>query len=159
MNAALALIQSLGINSTVWTQLAIFVVAFAVLNVVVFRPYFKAHFERHKRTEGGKGDTSAILQSNQVLQIEYERKARDVNDKIRLAFERAKTEALTEQSTILGRAREQATNQIKISRDRLDRELQAARQQLAQEVREIGVIVANKLIGSDKATSGHEARQ
>jgi F0F1-type ATP synthase membrane subunit b/b' len=154
MDAALALIQSLGINSTVWTQLGLFIGTFIILNFLVFRPYFAAHFERHKRTAGAKQDTSSILASNETLRNEFERKARDVNDKSRLAFEKAKNEALTEQANILGQARESATNQIKISRERLDKELAAARSQLTQEVREIGVIIANKLIGAEQSTNG-----
>jgi len=159
MDTALSLIQSLGINSTVWTQLAIFLVTFSALYVLVFKPYFTAHYERHNRTEGGREDTEHILQSNQVLQTEYERKARDVNDKMRLAFERAKNEALTEQSNILGQAREGANHQIKLSRERLEKELQAARTQLTQEVKEIGAIIANKLIGTEKSGNGREAHQ
>ncbi len=148
MDSVLSLIKSLGIDSTVWIQLGIFVTTFIILNFVVFRAYFAAHYERHKRTEGGKEDTSHLLQSNQVLQNEYEKKARAVNDRMRLVFEKAKNEALTEQNSILNQAREGAQNTLKISRDRLERELQAARTQLTQEVREIGVIVANKLIGT-----------
>lgn len=159
MDTALQLVQSLGINSTVWTQLGIFLTSFIFLYTIVFRPYFQAHYERHRRTEGGKEDTSQILQSNQVLQAEYERRARDVNDKVRLAFEKAKTEALQEQSNILGRARDSATHQIKLSRDKLEKELQTARQQLSQEIREIGVIVATKLIGAEKSGNGREAHQ
>lgn len=154
MDAALALVQSLGINSTVWIQLALFLTTFVVLNFLVFRPYFTAHFERHKRTAGAKEDTSHILASNETLKNEYERKARDVNDKSRLAFEKAKNEALQEQANILGQARESATNQVKMSRERLEKELTAARSQLQQEVRDIGVIIANKLIGADQTTNG-----
>jgi F0F1-type ATP synthase membrane subunit b/b' len=154
MEAALALIQSLGINSTVWIQLCLFLVTFIILNFLVFRPYFAAHFERHKRTAGAKEDTSAILATNESLQHEYERKARDVNDKSRLAFEKAKNEALQEQANILGQARESASTQVKMSRERLEKELAAARSQLTQEVREIGVIIANKLIGADGTNGG-----
>ena len=154
MEAALALIQSLGINSTVWIQLGLFLTTFIILNFLVFRPYFAAHSERHKRTAGAKEDTSHILASNESLRTEYERKARDVNDKSRLAFEKAKNEALHEQSNILGQARESASHQIKLSRERLEKELAAARSQLTQEVRDIGVIIANKLIGSEKGTNG-----
>lgn len=154
MEAALALVQSLGINSTVWTQLGLFVGTFIILNFLIFRPYFAAHFERHKRTAGAKQDTGTILASNEALKNEYERKARDVNDKSRLAFEKAKNEALQEQNNILGQARESATNHVRLSRDRLEKELTAARSQLTQEVRDIGVIIANKLIGAEKNTNG-----
>ena len=154
MDAAVTLIQSLGINSTVWTQLVLFLTTFVILNFLVFRPYFAAHFERHKRTAGAKEDASQILASNESLRFEYERKARDVNDKARLAFERAKNEALQEQNNIMGQARDSAGNQMKLSRERLERELATARTQLTQEVREIGVIIANKLIGSEKGTNG-----
>ncbi len=91
MDAALALIQSLGINSTVWTQLGLFIATFILLNFLVFRPYFAAHFERHKRTAGAKQDTSSILASNETLKNEYERRARDVNDKSRWLLKKQKT--------------------------------------------------------------------
>lgn len=159
MDTALSLIQSLGINTTVWIQLAIFLVSFIILNYLVFRPYFRAHFERHARTEGGREGTSQVLQSNQLLQSEYEQKARTTNDKIRLVFEKAKSDALLEQTNVLNRAREGAHNQLRISREKLEKELQLARQQLTQEVREIGLIIANKLIGSEKSANGRGAVQ
>lgn len=159
MSTVLSIIQSLGINSTVWIQLGIFLVTFVILNGLVFTPYFRAHNERFRRTEGGKGEFGQLQQVIQTLQAEYERKARDVNDKVRLAFEKAKNQALSEQSKILNKARENSNGHLKFSREKLERELQLARQQMTQEVREIGVIIANKMIGADKSTNGREAHR
>lgn len=149
METVNGLIVSLGINPTLWTQLAIFLVTFAILNWIVFKPYYKAYEEREKRTVGSKEGTDKIMIETNRLQSQYETEARKVNDQIKQAFDLARQNALTEQNKILAEARDQAAATLKSARQSLEKEIQSARQTLKSEVTEIGAAITDKLIGKE----------
>ncbi|MGE3973102.1 MAG: ATP synthase F0 subunit B [Bdellovibrionales bacterium] len=143
------LILSLGINPTLWTQLAIFLFTFAILNWIVFKPYYNAYEEREKRTVGSKGETDQLVADTAQLQGQYEIEARKVNDQIKLVFDQARQTAQAQQNQILSQAREQSADTLKSARQSLEKEISTAKQMLKSEVTEIGSAITEKLIGKE----------
>jgi F-type H+-transporting ATPase subunit b len=149
MDTLNGLIISLGINPTLWVQLAIFLVTFAVLNFVVFKPYFKAFEERERRTVGSKEGTEQILIETSQLQSQYETEARQINDQIKSVFDLARQTAVADQAKIVNEARDQSAEKIKFSRADLEREIVVARQTLRKDITDIGSSITEKLIGKE----------
>jgi F-type H+-transporting ATPase subunit b len=143
------LIHSLGINPTLWTQLVIFLVTFAILNWIVFKPYFKAYEEREKRTVGSKEGTEKLLVETSQLQSQYESEARRMNDQIKQVFDIARQKAQAEQTKILTEARDQSVETLKAARQSLEKEVASVRQNLKSQAPELGNTIADKLIGKE----------
>jgi len=147
MEVLTSLIHSLGLNSTLWTQLVIFLVTYFILNSLVFKPYFNAYEERERRTLGGKEDAQHLVSQTQALQSQYEERARAINEKIRQAYDLARTQASKEQSDILQSSKEDALAKTKVSRERVQSEMNEARASLSKEVDDVSNIISQKLLG------------
>lgn len=147
MNVITSLLSSLGVNSTIWIQLAVFLFTFAVLNWFVFKPYMKAFVQRTHNTEGGKDQAQHIMAETEELHVHYEKQARHVNDKIRDVFEKAKAEAQAQQAKILDEARAQSGSSVKKAREILQKQVEDARGVLKKDVSDISETISQKLIG------------
>ena len=61
------LLKSLGIDSTLWSHLACFIVAYLALSTLVFRPYLRAFQERERRTVGSEEDAIRLIEEAREL--------------------------------------------------------------------------------------------
>jgi len=151
METIISLLHALGIDQTIWAQLAFFLVTFAVLNWLVFKPYLRAFDQRAKNTFGSETAAKELLEETDKLQKLYEQTARRINDKIREVYDRAKTNAQESQNKILDLARDESTELIKRSRAQIRAEVQIAKTSLQPEVKTISHLISNKLIGKEMA--------
>lgn len=149
MDTIISLLHALGIDSTIWAQLAFFLITFAVLNWLVFKPYLKAFDQRTKNTFGNEAAAKELLNETEQLQKRYETTARRINDKIRELYDAAKTKAQESQNKILDLARNESSELIKRSRIQIQNEIQAAKNSLQPEVKVISGLISNKLIGKE----------
>ncbi len=101
----MAVLQQLGLNSTVTIQFFIFVATLIVLSQIAYGPYAKAHEEREHRTKGGEDLAQELLKQSLDLKSQYESKAKQVNGEIKTIFDQYRDQANREYSEMISKAR------------------------------------------------------
>ena len=144
-----SLLTALGVNQSIWIQLACFLVSYVALTELVFKPYMKAHHEREKRTLGGEESAVRIIEEAQALTGNYEKKAREYNSEIKHVYDKKRTEALKEYEAMLGAARENSNSLLEESRKKIATEVEAARKKIAAEIPAVSNAIASRLAGKD----------
>jgi F-type H+-transporting ATPase subunit b len=149
MEMITGILLSLGVNSTFWIQLSIFVVMFFFLKKVVFDPYFKAFEKRQEKTTGSQNEAEMLYAQTRELQALYQRKARNINADIKAIFDKIRGDANREQDTIISQAKEKSKLDSEKTREKIQGEFNKAREALIKEAPILGEAINNKLIGRD----------
>lgn len=145
------ILTSLGINSTIWIQLACFLISYVSFSQLVLKPYMAALHEREKRTVGNEEIAVRLIEEANDLHLEYEQKARKITSEIKGYYDEHRNDALKEADQMLTHAREEAAKALDKSRAEISTQIQAARQVLSAEVPAISAAMASKLAGKDIA--------
>ncbi|MEQ1876540.1 MAG: ATP synthase F0 subunit B [Bdellovibrionia bacterium] len=149
LNQLNAILTGLGVNSTVWIQLGLFLFTFVLLNNVVFKSYQKAFQERHDKTLGGEDLTKQLVLEAQEIQSRYEKRARQVNEQIKTAYDAALGEAYKKQNDNMENTRKEAAEALKQARVKITSQVRDARGQLQADLPAISALVASKLMGKE----------
>ena len=145
----MALLTSLGIDSTLWIHVACFAVAYLALSTLVFKPYLRALAEREKRTIGGEEQAAQLMGEADAINAEYEMKAKAVTASIRAEYETNRVQAIKESETLIAAARTEATVLLEKSRARIATEIKSAKSLLSAEVPAITSAIASKMAGKE----------
>lgn len=145
----MALLKSLGIDSTLWIHVVCFAVAYLSLSNLIFKPYVKALAEREKRTIGGEEQAAQLLSEAGEISSEYETKAKAVSAAIRAEYETHRLAAVKESETLIAAARTESQQLLEKSRARISTEVSAARERLSAEVPSITSAIASKMAGKE----------
>lgn len=145
----MALLKSLGIDSTLWIHVLCFAVAYLSLSNLIFKPYMKALAEREKRTIGGEEQAAQLLNETGEISSEYETKAKAVSAAIRAEYETHRLAAVKESETLIAAARTESQQLLEKSRTRISSEVSAARERLSAEVPSITSAIASKMAGKE----------
>ena len=94
------LLSSLGLDITLFYQLAIFLTGYALLYNLIFKPYVAAHNRRLERTVGNMESNDRVLSDIQHLKAHHEEKAREINDEYKSIYDAKRSEALAEYDSI-----------------------------------------------------------
>ena len=143
------ILASIGLDSTVFIQIAIFLVTYLFLSNFAFKPYFKAFEERKKRTVGNQKLAEEFTEQSMSLELEYESKAREINFKQKGLFDESRSKALHEYDEIVNAARSKAQALLQENRDMISGELAKAKQEVQKEIPQISATIATKLLGKD----------
>ncbi|MGE3759190.1 MAG: hypothetical protein AB7H97_15610, partial [Pseudobdellovibrionaceae bacterium] len=138
---------SLGINSTVFIQFAIFLVTFLFLKEFVFEAYNKALEQRTHRTKGGEELALDIQKETESLKTQFEIKAREINSEITKVFDKHRTESSKEVDKVVGSARAEANALIEASRERISKEVSTAKESMNNEVPKLAEAMTARLLG------------
>ena len=141
------ILSTLGINSTVFVQLAIFCVVYIFLSNFVFKPYFVALKERNQRTVGNQELAEKLLEETKTLQTEYEIKAREQSANYKNIFDQSRKDANKKHEEIVNAAREQAKELLNEAKAEISNEIKAAQSDLAKEVPQVAQVVESQLLG------------
>ena len=87
----MAMLSQLGIDGSIFFQIAIFCVAYFTLSRVVFMPYASAYEQRISRTSGDEEVAQEAIKKAQDLRTQYESKAKEVSGKIKTIFDESST--------------------------------------------------------------------
>ncbi len=147
----MALLKSLGIDSTLWIHVVCFAVAYLSISNLVFKPYMKALAEREKRTIGGEEQAALLLNEATEINAEYETKAKAVSASIRQEYETNRLEAMKESEVLLSAARTESAKILEASRAKIATEIKTARSLLSAEVPAITSAIASKMAGKEIA--------
>ena len=145
----MALLKSLGIDSTLWFHVVCFAVAYLSISNFVFKPYLKALAEREKRTIGGEEQAAQLMNEAAEINAEYETKAKAISASIRGEYETHRAAALKESEVLLSAARTQAAELLETSRTKIATEVASAKSKLSAEVPSITSAIASKMAGKE----------
>lgn len=129
---------------TAYFQLVIFIVAITFLTVVVYNPYFKAADKRFQKTKGADAVAKDAAAEAKNLQLVYQTKAREVNNKIRDIYDAEKNKALKKSAEILAQAKIQADETATKARKNIDDQMKAADAEIAKISQDIAKTLTNK---------------
>ena len=146
MDKVLGILQSLGVNSSIWTQMGIFFFVFLFLKFFVFEAYLKAYLERQNQTTGSQDEAEKVHAKARELETIYQRKARNLNAEIKAAFDQEKLKAQQEHERILIEAKDKAKSAIDGARSVIQQEYMRAREELLKETRNMGDAMASRLM-------------
>lgn len=143
------LLTSLGINSTTYIHLAIFLVVFVVLKDFVFKPYFRAFVERNDRTVGQTETAEKYSVDTKALEAQYAEKAREINEQFKQIYDKTRQGATKEYDRLVAEARARSKELVEQARTSIQSEIQAARLQLSAEVPVLSELISNQLVGRE----------
>jgi F-type H+-transporting ATPase subunit b len=143
------LLTSLGVNSTLFIQMASFFVVFLVLKGVVFGPYFKSYLERQERTVGRAELAEKFISETKDLEVQYSVKAQEINENVKAVYDRSRSEAMKQYDQTINAARATGKSLLEDARGKIQKEVQAASQQIAQEVNGASQLIISRLVGKD----------
>ena len=141
MEVVFKILSQLGANQTAFIQFGIFILSISFLTVFVYGPFFKAYDERVKLTKGS--DQIAEETENEAKKIEviYQSRAREINQKIRDVFEASKTQATATANTILN----QGKSSVASTTDQALADINAQKSKAANEISTISQDVASEI--------------
>lgn len=149
MESILGIFSSLGVNSTIWIQLGLFLTIYFVFNALVVKPYFNAYLIRQEKTVGSQEHANALTDQARELESAFQRKARELNQDIKEIYDQARAEALVEQNKIQNESRSAAKNKIESAREKLKDEYNRAREELLKEAAGVGQTIKERLFSRD----------
>ena len=140
-------LQSLGVNSTLWIQILIFFIAFLILNNLVFRPYLKAFEKRGEQTLGQANLAEEIDLRTQDLHMQYEASLRRQNQEVQKIFNDLKKDGAQEAGQLLDQARVQMENITANTRQKVNEDVSRAKDEFKTQIPEISKAIVEKLVG------------
>ena len=143
------LLKSLGIDSTLWIHLACFLISYFTFKTLILKPYMHAMEEREKRTVGNEEAAVRLTQEAGDIYGEYEKKAKDLNAKIKSQYDQSRGEAMKEYERLVVQARSEAEKVLAQSREQIGTQIKGAKAQLSNEVPGISAAIASKLAGKE----------
>ena len=143
------ILNALGVDYTLGIQFVIFVVAYLFLTNLVFKPYHRAYEERVNRTAGNTDLAERIISETKDLELEFETKARALNNETKIIFDHSRTEAMKEYDRMVSQARERAKSIMEKTRFQITHEMENARTEINKEIPEITRSVVKKLMGQE----------
>jgi F-type H+-transporting ATPase subunit b len=139
-------LQSLGINSTVFYQFAIFAVTLLVLMNLVFKPFAEACEQRESKTKGSVDNVASLEADSQALYQKYETEARQVTGEIKKIFDLQREQGRKEAEGLTSRAKEEAVTLVTRTRKEVETPMQSATAQAQGEIPQLVQAMVNKLL-------------
>ena len=146
----MAIFQNLGINETVWIQLAIFLVTFFLLKKIVFEDYVAAMLARQQKTHGGADQVAELQTQSSELHSHYEAEAKTVNQKISAIFKDHQDEADKEFDRIVSSAKAEAQTQLENTQKTIMKEVQNIKIELTKELPLMTEMIVSKMAKGQK---------
>ena len=132
-------------------QLIIFLVLWAILSKVVFRPYLGLLDERDRKTSGARREAADLELEAERLKAEYDEKIAQAEAAGSVAKESILNEARQRRDGLLTRAREEASSALESVRQELQSQIVKERQLAAAEAQNVARDMARKILGRDVA--------
>lgn len=145
----MAVLEALGINSTIWIQLGLFLFTYVFLHFLVFKPYIAAFEARENKTTGQMGLADELNKKTKDLYEEYETKSRHINKQIQTIFDSFRDEAQEEHLEIVSKAKTESEQIIAESRKQIQQQIGKAKEDYKAQVPQISQTVVEKLIGRE----------
>lgn len=142
----MAILQQLGINSSVFYTFAIFALTIFFMTNVAFVQYAKAQEERIRRTTGGGQDAKELHKKSGELKLKYEEANRDISAEVRSIFDAESKIGQIEFEKIVSKARAEADKLMEGTRAKIQIEIQKASSELKAEAPVIAAAITKKML-------------
>lgn len=143
------LFTALGIDSTLYLQIGVFLVTFVFLKYVLFDPYFAAFTEHSRQTVGQVDEAEQYIQETKRLQEDYSLKARKINEEYKNIYDKTRSEALKIYEERIVFARNKAKEDVDAARAQISKAAEAAKKEIKQELPQISEMISSRLLGKD----------
>ena len=142
------MMNQLGINSTVFVMLGLFVATYVVVSQIALNPLAKGLTERSNRIDGR--EASIVKLKNELLKIQEDlaeqmKKARLEANSV---FVELKNKATAEQRAILNAARETAAIEIKTARNNVAEKLKVEMKKLEDEIPSMAKQIVERILAA-----------
>ena len=141
----------LDLDSTVFLQLAIFVVTAMFLSRFLFRPYLQVRAARGAGIEGAKDEARRMDEEAAARLADYQQSLAQARSKAGGERARLQGEAVKRDHEITEAARAATQASLEQARSRLDADATVARSQLEPRAQEIAKSIAKKILGREVA--------
>ncbi len=141
------ILLQLGANKTAFIQFFLFVISIGFLTLYVYGPFFKAYDERLKRTKGADAVAKDAADEAKNLNLIFQSKARETNEKIKNIFEAKKTEATQMSNDVLAAAKTVAEKNTQTARQEIEEQKKSAQAQIQTLATEISTQLKQKFEG------------
>ena len=141
------ILQQLGANQSAFIQFFIFAISIAFLTIVVFNPFFKAYDVRLQKTKGVESVAKDTIEETKNLNLIFQSKARESNDKIRSIYDTEKGAAQKISEEIIKTAKADADKIISSSRIEISNQVHQSKSQVASLSQEIATQLTQKFEG------------
>ena len=141
----------LDLDSTVFVQLAIFILAALVLSRFLFRPYLEVRAARGAGIEGAKEEARRMGEEAEARLVEYQQSLAQARSKAGGERGKLQGDAVKRDNEITEAARVATQASLEQARARLDADAKAARAQLEPRAQEIAKSIAKKILGREVA--------
>jgi len=135
------------IDHTVWIQLVLFLIVALIGSRLLFRPYLRMRDERSAGIEGARDEAARLSAEADARLAHYEREIASARAKAQDERRTMRTDAAARQREATETARAQAASAFENARLRVERETNAARQQLMPRAAQTAEEIAGKLLG------------
>jgi F-type H+-transporting ATPase subunit b len=136
----------ISLDSSIIPAILIFLALIFVLNHLLFKPLLMIQAQRESRSAGLIARSRMQLESQQDLFRQYEEKIKSARAEAYRHQEQRRGEALKKRAEALDAARKAGERMTEESRGSIRTEVQAAKEQMASEAREIALGIAATIL-------------
>lgn len=144
----LSILSALGIDSTLFVQLGIYLVAYVILYTIAFKPYFLASEERRKQTSGSLDSAAKVAEQIAHAEEKYQTRARQINDEVSFLFKEQRALATKEIDGIYKSAQEKTKAISNQAQQQISLQLEKASTALAQSSDEVAKVIVEQILNS-----------
>ncbi len=135
------------IDSTIWFQMANFLILMFVLNVVLFKPILRVIERREKHLQGLDEEVKSLDQSVEEKMANYEEKLRQARLEAMSEKNEIQQKASGEGKSKMDEARNEILQIFDDFKQKLDKEMSSARKILKTQAEKISVEISEKVLG------------
>ena len=141
-----AILDQLGLNQTFFYQFGIFLVAFALLSQLYFKPFLKIIEARNKAIHKNREEADAAIAEAKAMLESYQTQIRAERQQAKKQLEDALSEARKEEEKVLGAARAEARDIALSAAQELSKQEAQIRSNLAVDVESMALQLSKKLL-------------
>ncbi|MCO5112764.1 MAG: ATP synthase F0 subunit B [Bdellovibrionaceae bacterium] len=142
------IVSALGINSTLFVQLGIYLFAYVLLYYIAFKPYFLASEERKKMTSGSSDIMKRSHELIQQSEEKFQKRARQINEEVSFMFNEQRSMASKEVEKIQKDALEKAKDISAQTQQQISLQLEQAAGVLNQTSSEVSQVIVKQILNS-----------
>ncbi|MBW2674292.1 MAG: ATP synthase F0 subunit B [Deltaproteobacteria bacterium] len=135
------------VNSTVWIQMANFLVLIVILNFLLFRPVLRIIAERNKKIEESQEEVTSLDETIERKMAQYEEKIRQARAEAAIQRDAVKEEGTEQGKEIIGTVRDEISKKLEGFKTQLQKETDAARVSLREQTEMIAAEISEKVLG------------
>lgn len=135
------------IDSSVFVQAVLFVIAYFVLKFLLFDPLMKLFDAREEAVNGAKRDAKGVHSDAEAKQTEYNDRMRDMRAEANAEREQLRADGLSTEASILSRVKVDTAKQLQDAESQMNQQAAQVRAELKNTVDALANDIAGKLLG------------